>query len=179
VVNTNSPTGSYRLCVREFTDAGTNTAVTSLNIYSNLLCLTISPTLIGADYYIVGKPNLSVSNWSALTSTIRATNTVIEWCTGFPPFYNFFDVRQGLAPKAQTTNFNFTLVSATNGFTLCWTAAPGLQFGVDWSDTLTSGSWMSVPMTVSSMNGVYKFTDDGTKTAPLGPSRFYRIILLP
>ena len=180
VVNTNSPAGSYRLCVREFTNAGTNTILTGPFIYGGTqLCLTISPTLIGADYYIVGKPNLSVSNWSALTPTIRATNTSIDWCTTFPSFYTFFSVRQGLAPKAQTTNFNFTLVPATNGFTLCWNAAPGLQFGVDWSDTLTSGSWMSVPMTVTSTNSVYKFTDDGTKTAPLGPFRFYRIILLP
>ena len=85
VVNTNSASGSYLLCAREFNDPGTNTAVTGLFFQSNLVCLTISPTLIGADYYLVGKPNLSVSNWSTLTSTIRATNTFIKWCTPFPP----------------------------------------------------------------------------------------------
>ena len=54
-----------------------------------------------------------------------------------------------------------------------------LRLGVDWSDTLTSSSWKSVPATVTSTNGLYKFPDDGTLTAPLGPFRFYRIVLLP
>ena len=180
VVNTNSPTGSYRLCVREFTDAGTNTAITGLYFLgSTQMCFTISDMLVGADYYIVGKPNLTVSNWSTLTPTIRATNTSFDWCTTFPSFYSFLDVRQGLAPKAQATNFNFTLVYTNTAFTLCWNAAPGLQFGVDWSETLAPGSWMSVPATVTSTNSLYKFTDDGMTTAPLGPFRFYRIILLP
>jgi subtilisin-like proprotein convertase family protein len=175
VVNTNSASGSYRLCVREFDTTGLNPGI-ALSVFSNQLCLTVSPTLPGASYYVVGKQNLGETNWTLLSFTLLANDTNLTWCTSLPTPYMFFDVLQGLAPKDQLPQIQFQLTFGGGNFVLCWSAPTNLQFVVEWSDDLIT--WTPFSSVVTSSTGTFKFTDDGVEF-PLGPFRFYRIILLP
>jgi len=176
VVNTNSASGGYRLCVQEFNSTGLNPNI-ALSIFSNQLCLTVSPTLSNASYYVVGKQSIADTNWTVLSFTLRADDTNLTWCTAFPTPYMFFDVLQGLAPKDQLPPIQFLLTFNGGQFTLCWNAPTNLQFVVQKSDDLIV--WMPFSSVVTSSAGTFKFTDDGTEYGPVPAFRFYRVRLAP
>ena len=57
-----------------------------------------------------------------------------------------------------------------------WDAAVGANYQVQWKDSLTA-PWNTVTNPVTTMvNGVVTFVDDGSQTAVLNGSRFYRIV---
>jgi hypothetical protein len=61
-----------------------------------------------------------------------------------------------------------------SGTTLNWTASPTAQFEVQWTDDL-SQPWNTDTNVITSSNGNFTFTDNGSQTAPLGKMRFYRL----
>ena len=61
------------------------------------------------------------------------------------------------------------------GTTLQWTALPGAQFQVQWTDDLAE-PWKTDPAVITSSDGNFTFTDDGSQTAPPGAARFYRLV---
>jgi hypothetical protein len=96
-----------------------------------------------------------------------------------PSPYHFFRLTEGLSPVSAGSPVALTSMTMGAGnLTLQWTARAGLRFGVEWSDSL-SGPWHPYPDYITSATTTYTFTDNGSKTAPLGPGRYYRIFLIP
>lgn len=59
--------------------------------------------------------------------------------------------------------------------TLNWTASPSAQFQIQWTDDLTQ-PWNTDSQVITSSDGNFTFTDDGSQTAPLGVQRYYRLV---
>jgi subtilisin-like proprotein convertase family protein len=91
------------------------------------------------------------------------------------------DFDHGNSPNSNLPQLEFASVGASpNGVKMEWPAVNGDQYQVQWTDSLGSGSWQTITdprMTV--INGVATFTDNGSQTAPLGPTRYYRLVQLP
>jgi len=67
------------------------------------------------------------------------------------------------------------ITASGGGTTLKWTASPGAQFQMQWTDDLAQ-PWNTDTNVITSGNGNFTFTDDGSQTAPLGATRFYRLV---
>ena len=65
--------------------------------------------------------------------------------------------------------------ASASGTTLQWTASPTAQFQVEWTDDLTQ-PWQTDTNVITSGDGNFTFTDDGSQTAPLGATRYYRLV---
>ena len=61
------------------------------------------------------------------------------------------------------------------GIKLQWTASASAQFEVQWTDDLTQ-PWNTDTNVITSSDGNFSFTDDGSQTAPLGAMRYYRLV---
>jgi hypothetical protein len=68
-----------------------------------------------------------------------------------------------------------SVTASSGGTTMKWTAAPSAQFQIQWKDGLTQ-PWQTDPNVITSANGNFTFTDNGSQTAPLGTMRFYRLV---
>jgi len=64
------------------------------------------------------------------------------------------------------------------GFVLNWTAPVADRFNVQYATNLPP-VWMTFTNLITSTNGNFTFTDDGSQTGGLGGLRFYQLILLP
>jgi len=62
-----------------------------------------------------------------------------------------------------------------SGTTMTWSASPSAQFQMQWKDDLTQ-PWNTDPTVITSSDGNFSFTDDGSQTAPPGAMRFYRLV---
>jgi hypothetical protein len=89
---------------------------------------------------------------------------------------NTFTIRADIA--GCTNLFSPTALSisgatmSATGMTLTWTAEPGSEFTVLYaSDPM--GPWVAIPTTVTSPDGIFSYTDDGSETGGLSDRRFY------
>jgi subtilisin-like proprotein convertase family protein len=74
------------------------------------------------------------------------------------------------------------VVVDASGVTIRWTAPPGLRFQVQYATSIpVSGPilWTPVPGIITSLDGNYRFTDDGSQTGGPAPFKIYRLLLLP
>ncbi|MEY2410578.1 MAG: hypothetical protein QOF48_3248 [Verrucomicrobiota bacterium] len=177
VVNTNPTPVSYMVCASQYTSSGMNISLASPSITSTQLCLTWTNVLPGVSYHVQAKPNLSVSNWTAISPTLRATNNSVRWCVDLPSNWHFFRIKEGLAPKPGLFPVLIT-ARPSCGAVLTWMASTNQQFVVDWSSTLSADSWRSFANPVSSINTTFTFTDDCSETGGPAPFRFYRVLLI-
>jgi hypothetical protein len=67
---------------------------------------------------------------------------------------------------------------ASKGFTFTWNAPTNENFEMDYSTVLPTTNWSSFTNIITSLNGVFKFTDHGAKSGGLG-NKFYRVRTLP
>jgi subtilisin-like proprotein convertase family protein len=93
---------------------------------------------------------------------------------------NSFTVNYGIKVNfdlaGQFSSLVLSSVTASgNGASMNWTAAPTAQFQMQWKDDLTQ-PWNTDPTVITSSDGNFNFTDDGSQTAPLGVMRFYRLV---
>jgi len=136
--------------------------------------------LPGVNYMVQGKANLSSPVWVPVSPTIRATGTSISWCMPLPSAYSFFRLAEGLSPLSSGSPGVFTVMSFTPGnLQLQWNAPSGLRFVAEYTESLFPPVWQPYPDYITSTNTVYTFIDDGSRTAPLGPTRYYRFFQVP
>ena len=135
----------------------------------------------GVHYIVEATPTLFPITWADVSGTITAVDYSTTWCTPITGTMQFFRVVEGISLGANTfTNITISSIQSTpGGITLTWYGPLNATFSVEWTDSLAPPVWNTVPTPVTSTNGIFTFTDDGTQTAPLGPIRFYRLILLP
>jgi hypothetical protein len=68
-----------------------------------------------------------------------------------------------------------SVAASGSGTALNWTASPNAKFQMQWKNNLAA-PWNTAPTVITSGDGNFSFTDDGSQTAPLGPMRFYRLM---
>ena len=86
------------------------------------------------------------------------------------------DFDHGNSTNSILPQLKFSGITASGGGTsLKWTASPTAQFQVQWTDNL-SQPWNTDTSIITSEDGNFTFTDDGSQTAPLGVMRFYRLV---
>ena len=68
----------------------------------------------------------------------------------------------------------------TNSITLQWTAPIYEAFQVQWITSFAPPIvWNTFTNIITSTNGTFTFTDDGSQSGGLGGPHFYRVLLLP
>jgi hypothetical protein len=68
-----------------------------------------------------------------------------------------------------------SVTASGSGTTMKWTASATAQFQMQWTDDLTQ-PWNTDTNVITSSDGNFNFTDDGSQTGPLGTQRFYRLV---
>ena len=149
-----------------------------LIITNGTICLTWS-SVAGQDYYVEAKTNLTDPSWTVVSPTITATNTTTTYCVPITGTSMFFRVAAGTAPATTGPAINFSSLTLTpGGFVLNWTAPATDRYQVQYATNLPA-VWMTFSNIVTSTNGNFTFTDDGSQSGGLGVARFYRLLLLP
>ena len=67
-----------------------------------------------------------------------------------------------------------SLVKLKKQFSFAWMAPTNITYQVDYSTNLTMG-WMTLTNLVTSTNGAFNFTDNGTNSGGFGNTKFYRL----
>ena len=177
VINPSSFPAAYTILATEFTDYGTNIAITSSTAASNLLCLSWN-SLPGIHYFVQGKESLEDTNWVTLSPTLTATDVATEFCVPLPTPFEFFRVDEGLVITPPPLLIG-SITYGTKSVTLQWQAATNHEFQVEWTAALGSGQWVSFTNVLTSTTGTFSFVDDGSQSGGLGQTRFYRLRQLP
>ena len=180
VLNATTTDVLYSVVATEYSEAGTNVTIRGITLVSNVLCLTWSGVLTGVNYHVQGKANFNAPAWIPVSPTIKATSGTITWCITLPSPYSFFRLSEGLSPhSAGNPVIPTSIVFSGNVLTLKWNAPPNLRFVAEYTDSLFPILWKPFPDYITSTNGVYTFTDDGTKTGGPNPTRYYRFLQVP
>lgn len=157
----------------------TNLVIINYTYATNEFCLTWT-SVPGGLYFVQGKPDLFVTNWTTLTPTLTAVDYTTTWCLPLPSPYQFFRVGEGLVlstfvppPRIQSITYG------TNGVTLRWNGPITAQYNVQWTPGLAPPAWNSFTNLITSPTGLFQFLDDGSQTGGLGGDRYYRLLQLP
>jgi Domain of unknown function (DUF4185) len=67
-----------------------------------------------------------------------------------------------------------SLVKLKKKFNFAWGAPTNITYQVDYSTNLTSG-WTTFTNLISSTNGTFNFTDEGTNSGGFGSTKYYRL----
>lgn len=71
-----------------------------------------------------------------------------------------------------------SLLKLKRKFGFAWSAPTNINYQVDYSTNLLS-VWNTFTNLVTSTNGIFNFTDDGTNSGGFGNTKFYRLQSLP
>jgi hypothetical protein len=181
-VNVSGGPANYSIMASEWPLYGTNIVITNSTISGgNSFCITWT-SLPGVHYYVQGRMNLTDPTWDVVSPTITATDYSTTWCLALPSPYHFFRVQEGLSALATPISTPPGISSISwngTGIVIQWTASATNQFRVQWANSIAPAAWNTFSTTVTSANGNFSFTDDGSQTGGLGPQRFYRLQQLP
>ena len=144
------------------------------------------PDLAGFDYFSVN-PDLLLDAVMVDAESAPMPLMPGEWFLGVwnnSPYSTTYEVRVVSLPASASIgvsiNPDITVVDGVVTFT--WTASPGLRFQVQYAtDIPASGpiAWVAIPGEVTSADGIYRFSDDGTLTGGPAPFKIYRLVRLP
>jgi autotransporter-associated beta strand protein len=157
--------------------AGQPVTITSAFVSSNSFCLSWT-SVPGGQYFVQGLTDLRNTNWITASPTLTATSDVTTWCLALPSPLHFFRVVQigAAAPSAPAIT---SVTRSNNTVSFQWTGPTSAQFQVQWTPTLSPPAWTNFSNVITSPSGLFSFVDDGSQTGGLGPTRFYRLVLLP
>jgi subtilisin family serine protease/subtilisin-like proprotein convertase family protein len=173
VVDVTGSPAAYSILATEFQDSGTNIVLLDPIVTSNALCFSWN-SLPGINYVFQGKEVVTDTNWETLSPTLTASDYTTTFCLPLPSPFQYFRVSEGLA-LVPVIPIISSVAYATNGTLLQWTGTTNSTFSVQWTRSLAAPNWHSFASSVTSTNGVFSFTDDGSKTGGLDTQRFYRL----
>jgi len=178
VVNLSGGAVSYNVKATEWSETGTNIVIGRYEYWPDRLCITWN-SLLGVHYVVEGTVSMPAPYWTNVSPTITATSTQTTWCIPLPSPYRFFRVREGLVLTQQLALVAIERITRTPaGVELRWQAQPGTRFQVEWTGNIFAPSWTRFTNVVTSATNNFEFVDDGSQTGGLGPTRFYRLVLL-
>ncbi|MHB8522661.1 MAG: S8 family serine peptidase, partial [Limisphaerales bacterium] len=153
----------------------TNVVITpSIEVTTNGVCLTWD-SVVGANYYVEGKPTLTTSNWTAISPTITATDTTTTYCLPLSDPDRFFRVIVGLSPiSPPPTNIVITpaLELTNNEICLTWASLIGTNYYVEGKPTLTTPNWAVISPTITAVSTTTTYCLSLTNT-----NHFFRVIV--
>jgi hypothetical protein len=161
----------------------TNTFINpSLSLSPTNICLSW-PAVVGLGYYLEGKTNLTVLDWTILSPTNVATSTSLSYCIDRPTDYAFFQVVElaeiSTPPPPTSSAIDFTsLIFSANRFSFQWAAPSTQRFQVQYATNLPP-PWITLTNIVSSTNGNFIFLDGGFPSNNPPAVRYYRLLLVP
>ena len=92
---------------------------------------------------------------------------------------SYFRVIEGLAaaPAVLLPPTISSVQVTPGGVVLTWFGPVSATYHVQWTDALAPLplTWGTVPAPITSTNGIFTFTDDGSLTGGLNSPRFYRL----
>jgi subtilisin-like proprotein convertase family protein len=177
VINVTGQAASYSIMATEYSDYGTNLAVSAPTFTGDSLCFTWS-SLPGIHYFLEGKAALSDPTWDVAGTGVTATDYFTTSCVLLPSSYQYFRVSEGLVLVPVLPIINSFTPSA-NGYLMQWNAPTNSQFVVQWASSLAPATWQTIPGNVTSTNGTFLFFDDGSQTGGFSNPRFYRLGQIP
>ncbi|HEY4983968.1 MAG TPA: cadherin repeat domain-containing protein, partial [Verrucomicrobiae bacterium] len=142
---------------------------------------TLTYQLIGPTNAVIDT-NTGIITWTPTVAQSDTTNLITTVVTdnGLPPLSatNSFNVIV-LAPITNAVPFS-SFAFTTNGFQLQWNAGTTNLFQVQWTTNLLPViNWNTFTNILSSISGIFTFTDDGSQSGGLGGTKFYRLIEYP
>jgi subtilisin-like proprotein convertase family protein len=186
VVNGSATPVDYTIMASEFPVSGTNIFITgeylSRNETNGSTSFCVGWNSVGGLYYYVeGKVALSDPVWTTVSALVNGGEGQTSWCLPLPSPYHFFRVRQWLgaaAPGVGGQPGTMTIMRQTNGIVLQWSGQTTNTYQVQWTATLSPPSWSNFSNVITSDNGTFSFTDDGSQSPGLAMARFYRLVRL-
>jgi hypothetical protein len=168
---------NYSIKATQWPVTGQPLVITDYGIVNGSFCLTWT-SLDGVHYFVEGLTNLSstANNWQTISPTITATGPLTTWCLPLPSPFQFFRVVEGLALNTSVPVPTITsIVHTNNTVELRWTGPVSASYQVEWTPTLIPPAWNTFTNVVTSITGDFVFVDDGTQTAGLSTTRYYRL----
>jgi subtilisin family serine protease/subtilisin-like proprotein convertase family protein len=170
----------YSIMATEWPQTARPVQITSAGISGTDYCLTWI-SVPGAHYYVQG---FNGATWDTLSPTLTAFDFTTSWCTPLPTApYVLFRVIEGIVLQPSTP-----LPTVITGFTvtpglvtMTWFGPLDASFQVEWTPTLNPPNWLPAGPPLTTTDGTFLFTDNGTFTGtpPGAGSRYYRLIQLP
>jgi hypothetical protein len=176
-VNVSGGPVNYSIKATQWPVTGRPVVIIDYQITSNSFCLTWN-SLPGAYYYVQGVTNLSATtnDWQTLSPTITATGLLTTYCIPLPSPYQYFRVVEGLALNTFVPAPTITsIVHTNNTVELRWNGPVSASYQVQWTSSLIPPAWNTFTNIVTSATGQFLFVDDGTQTAGLNTTRYYRL----
>jgi subtilisin-like proprotein convertase family protein len=145
-----------------------------LNRSNNTLCLSWN-SLIGTNYYVEGRVNITDPGWNVVSPTITATSLVTTFCISLTNANHYFQVVQGTAPSPTTNIPPYYIVVppeilSDGSLRLTWSSVPGAVYEVQATTNWTA--WTT--LTHITATGTTTTYTDPTPTGGQ-PLRFYRV----
>ncbi len=167
---------SYEVVARESAQLGTNLLITSISIGSNTMTLTWTNMVPGVNYHLEGAFGIGTTNWADICPTIRATSSGGSYTYEWPSGSRFFRVVEGLSTMGVSAGVRVNItMGASNRYELSWKAAANRSYEVQWSPAVRPAAWQAFTNMVTSTDGNFRFTDDGSQGSG-GGRRFYRVM---
>ncbi|PYI83509.1 MAG: hypothetical protein DME26_14865, partial [Verrucomicrobia bacterium] len=124
------------------------TVAVKVTLTTNEVCVNWN-SQIGTNYIVEGKPDLTTSNWAAVSPTITATTTNSMYCIPLPTTNHFFRVRESTAPVQPAGPVNVKVTVTTNDVCLSWNSQIGASYLVQGKPDLTASNWTGVSPTIT------------------------------
>src|SRR5256884_3626626 len=160
-VNNNGP-GDLSFTIRASLPGSGGVIINPQLIITNgTICLSWS-SVVGGNYYVESKTNLTDPTWTVISPTITASDITTTFCVPITGNQQVFRVVEGTAPSSPVINFT-SLTMTPGGFVLNWTAPVAEQFQVQYTTNLPP-VWNSFTNLVTSTTGNFAFTDDGSQS---------------
>ncbi len=138
---------------------------------------------IGVTYVLQTKSTIDQAEWTSV-ETVEATGEQSTVCLSEFEGIGFFRVAilEGDAPMNPIPPMRppvalEAIATSDSGVVLSWTADPSQRFQVEFTDAFPP-TWTLLPEVITSSDGVFTFTDDGSVSGS-STERFYRLRELP
>lgn len=178
VVNTNGTAVAYSITATAWDVRATNIVTGIASIDQHSICFAWN-TLPGVHYVVQGRPTLDTPGWTDVSPVLQATSPVTTWCLTLPSPYHFFRVAEatgGSGAPAPILPRLSAVLTEPGRITLHWAAPPGQRFRLEWTTDLGAATWNRMPGVLTSADGAFQFTDDGSQTGGPAARRFYRLV---
>lgn len=172
-VDVTGAAATYSILATEYSSSGTNIVISNPAAHSDSFCFSWS-SLAGAHYYIQGKTNLMDAHWTTVSGTLTATDVITSYCVPLSSGCHYFRVQEGLVVSPAPLVLS-SIGATPAGVRLNWTGPTNAQFNVQWSAFPGTSNWLAFSNVITGSNGQCSFLDDGSQSAGLSQTRFYRL----
>src|SRR5207247_9317158 len=126
----------------------------ALPITNNMFCLAWD-SVVGRNYHVEGKTNLTDAVWIVISPTITATNTTTTYCVPLATAQGFYRVVEESAPPPPPPGgpvISPQLVVTNGTICLTWDSAIGTEYYVEENTNVAGVAWTIISQTITATN---------------------------